>query len=82
MDKYKEIVSLWKFFVIENISGLDKYLSNFRILFAYNSGKIENEEINLHDTREIFENGKVLNFILTIFIKIIKNIEACKYIII
>lgn len=82
MDKYKEIVSLWKFFVIENISDLDKYLSNFRILFAYNSGKIENEEINLHDTREIFENGKVLNFILTIFIKIIKNIEACKYIII
>lgn len=62
MDKYKEIVSLWKSFVIENISDLDKYLSNFRILFAYNSGKIENEEINLHDTREIFENGKVLNF--------------------
>lgn len=26
------------------------------------TGKIENEEITYHDTREIFENGKVVSF--------------------
>lgn len=33
-----------------------------KILFAFHSGKIENEEITYHDTREIFENGKVTNY--------------------
>lgn len=37
-------------------------LDCFRILFAYNSGKIENAEINYHDIREIFENGKVVGY--------------------
>jgi hypothetical protein len=32
---------------------------HFRILFAYHSGKIENEEITYHGTREISENGRV-----------------------
>jgi Fic family protein len=41
---------------------LDRVLHNYRILFAYNSGKIENEVITYHDTREIFENGKVAGF--------------------
>ncbi|MGG6548271.1 UNVERIFIED_CONTAM: hypothetical protein NY100_22970, partial [Prevotella sp. 15_C9] len=27
-----------------------------------NSGKLENAEINYHDTREIFENGKVVGY--------------------
>lgn len=37
-------------------------LSNFRIIFAYHSGVIENPEITYHNTREIFENGKVVNY--------------------
>lgn len=37
-------------------------LGNFRILFAYHSGRIENNEVEYHDTREIFENGRVLNY--------------------
>jgi len=41
---------------------LDKYLDSFRILFAFHSGRIENEEITYHDTREIFENGKISNY--------------------
>jgi len=43
-------------------ADIDRYLENFRILFAYNSGKIENEAITYNDTREIFENGRVLNY--------------------
>ena len=46
----------------KTVSDLEQRLDNFRVLFAYHSGKIENEEITLHDTREIFENGKVLNY--------------------
>ena len=41
---------------------IESDLMDFRILFAYNSNKIENNEINYHDTREIFENGKVSSF--------------------
>lgn len=62
MDKYDHIIRTWKSFLIDSVEALDKYLDNFRILFAFNSGKIENPEITYHDTREIFENGKVLSY--------------------
>ncbi len=62
IDQYNHIVELWKSYKIDTIFDLDKYLDNFRILFAYHSGKIENEEITYNDTREIFENGKVYNY--------------------
>jgi len=62
MDQYNHIVELWQSYKIDSISALDKYLENFRILFAYHSGKIENEEITYSDTREIFENSRVNNF--------------------
>jgi Fic family protein len=59
---YEKILEKWKSYNISNECGIDKYLHSFRILFAYNSGKIENGEIEYHDTREIFENGKVCSF--------------------
>lgn len=40
MGKYEDTVSLWQSYSITTESDLDKYLSNFRIIFAYNSGKI------------------------------------------
>lgn len=62
MDLYQKIVDFWKNRPIKTELDIDLYLDNFRILFAYHSGKLENENITYHDTREIFENGKVLNF--------------------
>ena len=62
LDKYNEVVNLWQSYNITTIENLDKYLNSFRVLFAFNSGKIENAEITYHDTREIFENGRVLNY--------------------
>ena len=62
MDKYEEIVRMWRGWHVTTVSDIDASLHNFRILFAYNSGKIENESVTYHDTREIFENGRVLNF--------------------
>ena len=62
MGKYEDTVSLWQSYNITTSSALDKYLSNFRIVFAYNSGKIENSDVHFHDTREIFENGQVTGY--------------------
>ncbi|WP_414637062.1 Fic family protein [Acetobacterium sp.] len=60
--KYDSLVNFWKEKNITSISDLDEALDSFRILFAYHSNRIENPEITYHDTREIFENGKALNF--------------------
>ena len=37
-------------------------LDGFAVDYAYNSGKIENDAITLHDTREVFERGGVSAF--------------------
>lgn len=62
MPRYEEAVKLWQSWNIQTEADLSLRLDSFRILFAYHSGKIENDEINYHDTREIFENGKVINY--------------------
>lgn len=62
MPIYDHIVEQWQAWNICSVSELELRLDSFRILFAYHSGKIENEEITYHDTREIFENGKVVGF--------------------
>ena len=59
---YAEIINMWRGFRVESASDIDLRLHNFRILFAYNSGRIENPDITYHDTREIFENGRAVNF--------------------
>lgn len=59
---YKEVIEYWQERKIDSPEKLKTVLDSFSILFAYNSGKIENSEITYHDTREIFENGKVINF--------------------
>ena len=62
MERYSRVVALWQSYKIVSAADLDKYLDSFRILFAFHSGKIENEEITYHDTREIFENGRVVEY--------------------
>ena len=62
MDRYTEAVNLWKKYDMQTEADVDLRLDSFRILFAYNSGKIENQEITYHDTREIFEKGRVVNY--------------------
>ena len=62
MGKYEEIVSMWRGWRVASAADIDERLHNFKVLFAYNSGKIENDAITYHDTREIFENGRALSF--------------------
>lgn len=61
-NNYCNIIWKWKKKNIQTKSDLAQSLTNYRIVFAYNSGVIENPEITYHNTREIFENGKVINF--------------------
>ncbi|MCL1798319.1 MAG: hypothetical protein FWG23_01030 [Eggerthellaceae bacterium] len=51
MDRCQKAVALWQGFAIGTEADIDTYLENFRVLFAYNSAKIENDEVTLHDTR-------------------------------
>lgn len=77
-NRYKAVVDMWKQKEIKDVTDLETALSNFRIIFAYHSGVIENPEITYHTTREIFENGKVVNFtgdVRTVFE--IKNQKNC-----
>jgi Fic family protein len=62
MDAYEKTRTFWKSKDTKTEAGIDLALDNFCILFAYHSGKIENDEIEYHDTRDIFENGKVAAF--------------------
>ena len=62
MEQYDKAVKTWQLWQIRTIEDLELRLDSFRILFAYHSGKIENDEIRYHDTREIFENGKVIGY--------------------
>jgi Fic family protein len=62
MELYETVRAMWQKYNINSSEALDLALDNFRILFAYHSGKIENDEIEYHDTREIFENGKVCGY--------------------
>lgn len=59
---YQEVIKKWKEKKIRTEADLKQNLSAYKVLFAYHSGVIENPEITYHNTREIFENGKVVNF--------------------
>ena len=61
MDYY-DIVDYWKGLGIDSRAKLELAMDNYRILFAYHSGKLENEAVDYHDTREIFTNGCVNNY--------------------
>lgn len=62
MERYEQAVQQWQCWNVQSVADIDQYLESFRILFAYHSGKIENTDITYHDTREIFENGKVIGY--------------------
>ena len=60
--RYDELVASWRHDLPVTRDELAGALSDYRIYFAYNSGKIENPSITYHDTREVFENGRAVSF--------------------
>ena len=62
MGLYEKAVALWRSWQVRSVADIDLRLDSFRVLFAYHSGRIENPEVTYHDTREIFENGRVVGY--------------------
>lgn len=62
MDRYRQAITLWQSYEITTVADLDKCLDSFSVLFAFHSGRIENEEITYRDTWEIFKRGRVSNY--------------------
>ena len=61
-ERYERIVRDWRRLGIRNREQLASALADYRVYFAYNSGKIENVNITYHDTREVFENGRAIGY--------------------
>ena len=59
MGGYEKVLELWRRKNITTDAELADALNAFSIAFAYHSGKIENDNITYHDTREIFEHDGV-----------------------
>lgn len=62
MSNYEKALALWKQKNIKTDAELAEALNGHSIAFAYHSGKIENENITWHDTREIFEHDGVTSY--------------------
>lgn len=62
MTNYESAVQLWRQRNIQNDAELAEALNSHSITFAYHSGKIENDKITYHDTREIFEHDGVTSY--------------------
>ena len=62
MTGYEKALALWKRKNIQTDAELAEALNGQSIAFAYHSGKIENEHITYHDTREIFERDSVSGY--------------------
>lgn len=62
MTDYEKAVALWQKKGITTDAELAEALNGHSITFAYHSGKLENEQITYHDTREIFEHDGVTSY--------------------
>lgn len=62
MTNYEKAVALWRHRNIRTDAELAEALNGHSIAFAYHSGKIENEKITYHDTREVFEHDGVTSY--------------------
>ena len=62
MEKYQQVLRLWRAYRAQTAGDMDKYLDSFRVLFAYHSGRIENGAVTYDGTREIFENGQAAGY--------------------
>lgn len=62
MTNYEKAVELWRRKGIQTDAELAEALNGHSIAFAFHSGKIENDHVTYHDTREIFEHDGVTSY--------------------
>ena len=77
-EAYRDVISWWQGLGIVTSDDLRVALDDYRVRFAYHPGTIENPELTYHDTRDVFEDGRVRGFSgdpRTLFE--IQNLKAC-----
>ena len=62
MTQYEKAVALWHRKQVRTDAELAEALNGHSISFAYHSGRLENERITFHDTREVFEHDGVTGY--------------------
>lgn len=62
MTDYEKAVAIWQKRNISTDAELAEALNGHSVSFAYHSGRIENDRITYHDTREIFEHDGVTSY--------------------
>lgn len=62
MTEYEKAVALWQSKKITTDAELAEAMNGHSISFAYHSGKIENDNVTYHDTREIFDHDGVTSY--------------------
>jgi Fic family protein len=62
MSNYEKVLQLWRQKNITTDADLAEALNSHSIAFAFHSGKLENEHITYHDTREIFEHDGITSY--------------------
>ena len=62
MTDYEKVLELWRQKNVRTDAELAEALNGHSIAFAFHSGKIENDHITYHDTREIFEHDGVTSY--------------------
>lgn len=62
MNAYEKTVSWWQNRGITTEADLALAFTGHEVSFAYHSGKIENDQITYHDTREIFDHDGVTDY--------------------
>ena len=62
MNNYERALEWWRRKKPQTDAELAEALNGHSIAFAYHSGKIENEKVTYHDTREIFEHDGVTSY--------------------
>ena len=62
MYMYENVLTFWNGRNIKSGAELAEILNGQGILFAYHSGKLENDQITYNDTREIFEHDGVTSY--------------------
>lgn len=62
MTEYEKAVEIWRRKNVKTGAELAEALNERSVAFAYHSGRMENERITYHDTREIFDHDGVSSY--------------------
>ncbi|MGN1156151.1 MAG: Fic family protein [Agathobacter sp.] len=59
---YNDVIEFWKQKNIRTEAELEAVLHSYCVDFSFHSGKIENDKVTYHDTREIFDKDGVTSY--------------------